>query len=176
MQRIWVGIGPAQVEDDSFTLATMSSRTRCGPSNVQLEDATHCAGSQLVGGWGWIRSGAESPTGNPSPAPSASAAHASHARHDRSMARWISEVRAKVGGFGSSPTIAKNYAPSSGCPFVHFEQGHITFFVDMFERHSKNTVFVNCRSFEQGITMVFFTTRCRMLESRCKNRGLVNYG
>ena len=31
-------------------------------------------------------------------------------------------------------------------------------------------------SFEQGITMVFFTTRCRMLESRYKNKGLVNYG
>ena len=50
------------------------------------------------------------------------------------------------------------------------------FFEDMFERHSKNKVLVNCRSFEPGITMVFFTTRCRMLESRYKNTGLVNYG
>ena len=49
-------------------------------------------------------------------------------------------------------------------------------FEDMFERHSKNKVLVNCRSFELGITMVFFTTRCRMLESRCKNKGLVNHG
>ena len=50
------------------------------------------------------------------------------------------------------------------------------FFEDMFERHSKNKVFVNCGSFEQVITMVFFTTRCRMLESSYKNKGLVNYG
>ena len=50
------------------------------------------------------------------------------------------------------------------------------FFEDMFERHSKNKVLVNCGSFEQGITMVFFTTRCRMLESRYENQGLVNYG
>ena len=50
------------------------------------------------------------------------------------------------------------------------------FFEDMFERHSKNQVFVNCGSFEQGITMVFFTTRCRMFGSLCKNKGLVNYG
>ena len=39
---------------------------------------------QNIGGWGWKRSGAESPTGNPSPAP---IAIAPHARHDRSMAR-----------------------------------------------------------------------------------------
>ena len=50
------------------------------------------------------------------------------------------------------------------------------FFEDMFESTYKNKVLVNCRSFEQGITMVSFTTRCRMLESRYKNKGLVNYG
>ena len=50
------------------------------------------------------------------------------------------------------------------------------FFEDMLESTYKNKVLVNCGSFEQGITLVFFTTRCRMLESRCKNKGLVNYG
>ena len=102
----------------------------------------------LVGGWGWKRSGAESPTGNPSPAPIAIAPHASHARHDRSMARWISVARAKVGGRDFSPPDSRNVAPSRARPFVHFES---------------------------GITMVFVTTRCRMLESRYKNKGLVNY-
>ena len=38
---------PDRAEDDSFTLATMSSRTRCDPSNVQLKDVTHCSGSLL---------------------------------------------------------------------------------------------------------------------------------
>ena len=76
-----------------------------------------------IGGWGWIRSGAETPTGNPSPAPSSSAAHASHAQHDRSMARWISVARAKVGGHGSSPTASQKVAPSRACPFVRFEPG-----------------------------------------------------
>ena len=65
-----------------------------------------------IGGWGWKRSGAETPTGNPSPAPSASAAHASHARHDRSKARSISEGRAKVGGLDSSPHSSRKNAPS----------------------------------------------------------------
>ena len=77
----------------------------------------------LIGGWGWKRSGAESPTGNPSPAPIAIAPHASHARHDRSMARWISVARAKVGGHHSSPTPTRKVAPSSTCPFVRFEPG-----------------------------------------------------
>ena len=77
------------------------------------------------GGWGWKRSGAESPTGNPSPAPIAIAAHASHARHDRSMARWISVARAKVGGWDSSPPDSRKVAPSPACPFVHFELGNI---------------------------------------------------
>ena len=54
----------------------------------------------------------------PAPAP-----HASHARHDRSMARWISVARAKVGGLDCSPRSSRNDAPSSGCPFVHFELG-----------------------------------------------------
>ena len=85
--------------------------------------------SHKIGGWGWKRSGAESPTGNPSPAPIAIAPHASHARHDRSMARWISVARAKVGGHGSSPLPSRNDAPSRGCPFVHFEQGNITVFL-----------------------------------------------
>ena len=78
-----------------------------------------------IGGWGWKRSGAESPTGNPSPAPIAIAPHASHARHDRSMARWISVARAKVGGHGFSPTRSRKVAPSPGCPFLRFEQGNI---------------------------------------------------
>ena len=43
-----------------------------------------------IGGWGWKRSGAETPTGNPSPA---SIAIAPHARHDRSMARNRSVAR-----------------------------------------------------------------------------------
>ena len=80
---------------------------------------------QILGGWGWKRSGAESPTGNPSPAPIAIAPHASHARHDRSMARWISVVRAKVGGRSCSPPPSRKNAPSSTCPFVRFEQGNI---------------------------------------------------
>ena len=32
--------------------------------------------SYVIGGWGWKRSGAETPTGNPSPAPIAIAPHA----------------------------------------------------------------------------------------------------
>ena len=42
----------------------------------------------------------------PAPAP-----HASHARHDRSMARSISVARAKVGPFSSSPPVSRIYAP-----------------------------------------------------------------
>ena len=49
---------------------------------------------------GGKRSGAETPTGNPSPAPSASAPHA---RHDRSMARNLSAARAICGLFSDSP-------------------------------------------------------------------------
>ena len=118
-----------------------------------------------IGGWGWKRSGAESPTGNPSPAPIAIAPHASHARHDRSMARWISVARAKVGGHGSSPTVSRNDAPSSTCPFLRFERGNImVFFVDTFESTYKNKGFVTFCSFEQGITMICRTSACRMLD------------
>ena len=84
---------------------------------------TYARRSNIIGGWGWKRSGAETPTGNPSPAPIAIAPHASHARHDRSIARWISVARAKVGGHHSSPTASRKVAPSRACPFVHFEQG-----------------------------------------------------
>ena len=63
---------------------------------------------------GGKRSVAESPTGNPSPMPIAIAPHASHARHDRSMARSISVARAKVGGRGSSLPSSRNFAPSCG--------------------------------------------------------------
>ena len=85
--------------------------------------------TMMVGGWGWKRSGAESPTGNPSPAPIAIAPHASHARHDRSMARWISVARAKVGGHHCSPTPSRKNAPSCACPFLRFEQGNIMVFL-----------------------------------------------
>ena len=130
----------------------------------------------LIGGWGWIRSGAESPTGSPSPAPSVSAAHASHARHDRSMVRWIFVSRAKLCGFGSSLRGAKKYAPSSGCLFVHFEQGGvIVFFVDMSKPTCKNTGLATFRSFEGGIIIVFFTSACAMLESPRNYKVLVNY-
>ena len=51
------------------------------------------------------------------------------------------------------------------------------FFVqDMSKPTYKNKVLVTCRSFEQGIIMVFFTTRCRMIDSHYKNKSLVNYG
>ena len=128
-----------------------------------------------IGGWGQKRSGAESPTGNPSPAPIAIAPHASHARHDRSMARWISVARAKVGGHSCSPPGSRKVAPSSTCLFVHFERGiTMVSWWTCPNGLTQNKVLVNFRSFEQGITMVFFTTRCRMLESRYKNKGLVN--
>ena len=57
------------------------------------------------------QSGAEAPTGNPSPAPSASAPHA---RHDRSMARSSSEARAICGLFSYSPPGSRKYVPSIG--------------------------------------------------------------
>ena len=38
---------PYRAEDDRFILATISSRTRCDPSNVQLKEVTHCSGSLL---------------------------------------------------------------------------------------------------------------------------------
>ena len=60
---------------------------------------------------GGKRSGAETPTGNPSPAPSASAPHA---RHDRSMARSSSEARAICGLFSYSPTVSQKNVPSIG--------------------------------------------------------------
>ena len=34
-------------------------------------------------------------------------------------------ARAKVGGFGFSPTASRKDAPSMWGPFVHFEQGNI---------------------------------------------------
>ena len=57
------------------------------------------------------RSVAESPTGNPSPAPSAIAPHA---RHARSMARNRLVARPKVGGFGFSPPIETNQFKVAG--------------------------------------------------------------
>ena len=57
---------------------------------------------------GGKRSGAETPTGNPSPAPSASAPHA---RHDRSMARSSSDSRVIRGQLSDSPPYSqKNVA------------------------------------------------------------------
>ena len=58
---------------------------------------------------GGKRSGAETPTGNPSPAPSASAPHA---RHDRSMARNLSAARAICGLFSGSPPSSQKSVPS----------------------------------------------------------------
>ena len=49
------------------------------------------------------------PTGNPSPAPSASAPHA---RHDTSMARSSSEARAICGLFSSSLPDSQKNVPS----------------------------------------------------------------
>ena len=50
------------------------------------------------------------PTGiqaqHPAPAP-----HASHARHDRSMARNRLAARVKVGGLGFSPSVSRKSAP-----------------------------------------------------------------
>ena len=103
---------------------------RCFYSNAKRSVQTLLGCSDVtIGGWGWKRSGAESPTGNPSPAPIAIAPHASHARHDRSMARWISVARAKVGGHSCSPPSSRKVAPSSTCPFVRFEQGNIMVFL-----------------------------------------------
>ena len=62
------------------------------------------------------RSGAEAPTGNPSPAPSASAPHA---RHDRSMARSSSEARAICGLFSDTPPGSQKNVPSPwGVPSI----------------------------------------------------------
>ena len=82
-----------------------SASATCGPRGVYSGRPGNDGrvDGWTIGGWGWKRSGAESPTGNPSPAPIAIAPHASHARHDRSMARWISVARAKVGGHHCSP-------------------------------------------------------------------------
>ena len=44
---------------------------------------------------------------HPAPAP-----HASHARHDGSMARSISVARANLGGLHSSPNVSRKFAPS----------------------------------------------------------------
>ena len=79
--------------------------------------------SEVGGGYGAERS---PPPGIQAQRPAP--AQRTHRTHDRSMARWISVARAKVGGHGSSLSHSRKVAPSSGCPFVHFEQGNITFF------------------------------------------------
>ena len=48
-------------------------------------------------------------------------------------------------------------------------------FVDTFESTYKNKGFVNLCSFEQGITMVWRTSACGMLESPRNYDGFVNY-
>ena len=58
---------------------------------------------------------------HPAPAP-----HASHARHDRSMARKILVARPNLGGLHSSPRAFTKIRPelwaSCGCTFVHFSK------------------------------------------------------
>ena len=77
-----------------------SASATCGPRGVYSGRPGNDGrvDGRTIGGWGWKRSGAESPTGNPSPAPIAIAPHASHARHDRSMARchfwWLGRTEA----------------------------------------------------------------------------------
>ena len=129
-----------------------------------------------VGGAKW--SGAEAPTGNPSPAPSASAPHA---RHDRSMARSSSEARAICGLFSCSPPVSRKYVPSPwrvpNLISVHFSKVlqwfrrvhgeymestwrvHGSFLLILIRNYNGFLVDMDfCRSressFEQGITMV----------------------
>ena len=92
-----------------------------------------------VGGENW--SGAEAPTGNPSPAPHAPhAPHASHARHDRSMARNRLAARPKVGGLHFSPSVSRKSVPRQlwTCCFISFilARNYNGFLVDMFSECS----------------------------------------
>ena len=107
---------------------------------------------------GGKRSVAESPTGNPSPAPIAIAPHASHARHDRSMARSISVARAKLGGLHYSPPSSRNGAPSRGRVVVVFSfilaRNYNGFVVDMFSLRSRHVIKIRCSWISLSVSFI----------------------
>ena len=85
-------------------------------------------------------------------------------------------ARAKVGGHGCSLRGSRKVAPSPACPLAHFKQGNTMVFLRTCLSHlTKIKGLVNLRSFELGITMVFCTSACGMLESLRIYKGFVNY-
>ena len=99
-----------------------------------------------IGGWGWKQSGAETPTGNPRPAPIAP-----HARHDRSMARSISVARANCGPKRRSSRSSQKMSRVVDKSLASF------------------------REFQQTIPMVFFGTCLRYARVTSWNKGLATF-
>ena len=88
---------------------------------------------------------------HPAPAP-----HASHARHDRSMARNRLAARAKVGRFSSSPRASRKYAPRQlrTSRFISFilARNYNGFLQDMFCPEASPLIKKGFREFHSRVT------------------------